>query len=27
MRVYGTEWLGATGACGEVAEPAIAAVA
>src|SRR5215217_7172078 len=27
MRVYGTEWLGATGSCGEVAEPAIAAVA
>src|SRR3954462_3932050 len=27
MREYGTEWLGATGSCSEVAEPVIAAVA
>jgi DNA-binding HxlR family transcriptional regulator len=27
MREYGTEWLGATGVCSEVPEPAVAALA
>src|SRR6059058_4239567 len=27
MRAYGTEWLGATGSCSELPEPAVAAVA
>src|SRR5438128_7303632 len=27
MRAYGTEWLGATGSCSELPEPAIAALA